>query len=99
MFGAAAAALVPPEGLVDVHRYVTIVLDGQRIRLDVTFPGEPWDGQSSMRLACGAGEDHPSGIDPDAEKLQLQERYCDPLVREPFIAALAPSAASELPRK
>lgn len=81
---------VVPEGIVDVHRYLTAVVDGRRIPLDVTFPSEAvWDGRSAMPLACEAGEDFPAGGDPDAEKRALEERFCDPAVREPYIASLA----------
>jgi len=62
---------------------------GRRIPIDATFPGEPWDGRSPMRLACGDGADHPAGADPDAEKRRLEAEHCDPALREPFIAALA----------
>lgn len=77
-----------PEGVVDVHRYVTAVIGGRRIELDVTFPGEPWDGVSPMPLACGPGEDFAAGEDPDADKRALEADHCDPAVREPYIAAL-----------
>jgi hypothetical protein len=87
-FGEAAAAVVPMEGLVDVHRYLTVLLGGRRLVIDATFPGRPWDGRSSMPLACGPGVDYPSRIDPDAEKAALEKVHCDPAVREPFIAAL-----------
>jgi hypothetical protein len=91
-FGPATAAAVPPGGVVDVHRYLTIVVEGARVVVDATFPGGPaWDGRSSMRLACGPGDDHPAGADPDADadKRALEARHCDPAAREPFIAALA----------
>ena len=78
-----------PEGVVDVHRYVTAVIGGRRIPLDVTFPGESWDGRSPMSLACGPGIDHVAGEDPDADKRALEAEHCDPAVREPYIAALA----------
>ena len=77
-----------PEGVVDVHRYVTAEIGGRRIPLDVTFPGEPWDGHSPMELACGPGADHPAGDDPDADKRALEAAHCDPAVREPYIASL-----------
>ena len=80
---------MPQGGLVDVHRYLTVVLDGRRVALDVTFPGERWDGRSPLPLACSQGEDYEAGAHPDADKLALEERYCDPVAREPFIAALA----------
>jgi hypothetical protein len=88
-FGEAAAAAVPDGGLTDVHRYLTAVVDGRRITIDATFPGPPWDGRTPMPLACGPGEDHPAGTDPDVDKRALEALHCDPAVREPFIAALA----------
>jgi hypothetical protein len=89
LFGAAVAEVVPEDGLVDVHRYLTIVMGGRRINVDATFPGPVWDGRSSLPLACGSGRDYPAGEDPDAEKRALETKHCDPEVREPFIAALA----------
>ena len=88
-FGPAAARAVPDGGIVDVHRYVTAVVGGRRIPIDATLPGGPWDGRTPMPLACGEGEDHPAGADPDAEKRRLEVEHCDPAAREPFIAALA----------
>lgn len=88
-FGPIPAAAVPPHGLWDVHRYLTIELNGSRIVIDVTFPSGPgWDGVSSMPVACGPGTDHPAGSQPDADKRALEEAHCDPSIREPFIAAL-----------
>jgi hypothetical protein len=78
-----------------VHRYLTAEVDGRRIVLDATFPGEDaWDGRSDMPLACGPGEDHAAGADPDADKRALEAARCDAAVREPFIAALALGQAS-----
>jgi hypothetical protein len=92
--GAQVASVVPENGLIDVHRYLLIELDGRDVVLDVTFPGDaPWDGASPMPLACGPGEDVAAGADPDADKRALEARWCDPAVREPFIAALASGAA------
>ncbi len=91
LFGRDVAEVVPEAGLVDVHRYLTIKLGGERIVIDATFPGAPWDGHSSLPLACGPGNDHPAGDDPEEEKRKLEAQYCDPAVREPFIAALASS--------
>jgi hypothetical protein len=89
-YGEQVAQAVPEDsGLVDVHRYLTIRVDGQRIAIDATFPGPRWDGHSPLPLACGAGDDHPAGEDPDADKQLLEREHCDPAVREPFIAALA----------
>jgi hypothetical protein len=89
-YGGVAAGAVPEGGMTDVHRYLVILLAGQKVRIDVTFPGDQaWDGHRSMGLACGEGRDFPAGDDPDAEKAALEATYCDPQVREPFIAALA----------
>jgi hypothetical protein len=95
LFGATVAEAVPEDGLVDVHRYVTVTLEGRRVEIDATFSGAAWDDRSSLPLACGPGDDYPAGADPDAEKRALEEQHCDPAVREPFIAALA-SAGVEL---
>jgi hypothetical protein len=88
-FGVAVAGVVPDGGLVDVHRYLTIILDGQRVNVDATFPGPAWDGRSSLPLACGEGRDYVAGKDPDAEKRALEQEHCNPGVREPFIEALS----------
>jgi len=96
LFGAGVAEVVPEDGLVDVHRYLTMVVDDRRIAVDATFPGPPWDGRSSLPLACGPGRDYPAGEDPDAEKRALEAKHCDPAVREPFIAALG---SVEQPRR
>jgi hypothetical protein len=96
LFGDAVAESVPADGLVDVHRYLEITLGGRRVKIDATFPGGAWDGNSSLPLACGPGEDIPAGDAPDEEKRALEARHCDPAVREPFIAAL--TACAPAPR-
>ncbi|MGA9876823.1 MAG: orotate phosphoribosyltransferase [Solirubrobacteraceae bacterium] len=89
-YGEQVAQAVPKDsGLIDVHRYLTIHLDGQRITIDTTFPGPRWDGSSPLPLACGPGDDHPASGDPEAEKRALEREHCEPIVRETFIAALA----------
>ncbi|MEX1008248.1 MAG: hypothetical protein WD271_10450 [Acidimicrobiia bacterium] len=88
-WGAEVAAAVPPDGLVDVHTYPTLTIDGRAVRVDATFPLDGWDGSSDVPLACGDGVDHPAGTDPLGSKAALVEQHCDPAVREPFIAALA----------
>ena len=55
LFDMRVANVVPEYGLVDIHRYLTIVVEGRRINVDATFPGPPWDGRSSLPLACGPG--------------------------------------------
>jgi hypothetical protein len=89
LFGKRIAPAIPENGLTDVHRYLTICVGDARVTLDVTFPGTPpWDGRSSLPLACGEGRDYPAGDVPDAEKRALERAHCDPAIREPFIAAL-----------
>ena len=39
LLGTRIADVVPEDGLVDVHRYITIVIDGRRITLTRRFPG------------------------------------------------------------
>jgi len=89
LFREEIAQTIPLEGLIDVHRYLTIKIRGRRIAIDATFPGAPWDGRSPMPLACGPGEDIPASEQPDHDKKALERRHCDPAIREPFIAALA----------
>jgi hypothetical protein len=93
LFGAAVAETVPTHGLVDVHRYLKITVGRQRLTIDATFPGEPWDGHSSLQLACGPGRDLPAQRQPDREKRMLEAKHCDPALREPFIAALTARAS------
>jgi orotate phosphoribosyltransferase len=88
LFGEGVASVMPAAGLVDVHRYLTITLDGRRIAVDATFAGERWDGRSPMPLACGEGEDFPAGKTPDEDKRALENEHCDSKVRERFIGAL-----------
>lgn len=90
-FGEGAAERVPDTGLVDVHTYATLLIEGDRVSIDVTFPGPLWDGRSDMEIAAGKGKDYPvsEGEDPWVMKQRLVEEHCDPDVREPFIAALS----------
>jgi hypothetical protein len=46
LFGDTVAAAVPPQGLTNVHRYLTARIDGRRMTLDATFEGPAWDGRS-----------------------------------------------------
>jgi len=99
LFGATVADAVPEHGLVDVHRYITITLNGQRIVIDATFPGPAWDRQSPLPLACGPGRDYPAGDDPEAEKRALEEQHCDATIREPLVAALAENGPGKQTRE
>jgi len=94
LFTPAIAAAVPAEGLLDVHRYVTLVLQGRRISLDTTVPGAPWDGCSPLAIACGPGRDFAAGADPDADKRALEGEHCDTTARVPFLAALEASGVA-----
>jgi len=89
LFGPAIAETVPAGGLIDVHRYLAVTLHGDRISLDATVPGPPWDGISPLPIACGPGRDFPAGADPDAEKQALESEHCDVAARDRFLAALA----------
>lgn len=90
LFGSRAAAAVPADGLVDVHTYATLDVEGRRTIVDVTFPSvEKWDGVSDMPLACAEGVDVAANDEPWAQKAELVAEHCDPDVREPFIASLA----------
>jgi hypothetical protein len=89
LFGAELAAAVPAGGFTGVHRYLTILSGGQRIALDVTLGGSPWDGVSALEPACGPGRDVPAGSDPDADERTLEQQHCDPALRAPFLAALS----------
>ena len=46
LFGERVADAVPEEGLIDVHRHLTVVVGDRRVVIDATFPGAPWDGRS-----------------------------------------------------
>jgi hypothetical protein len=96
LFGERIEEVIPRDGLVDVHSYLTAEIEGRRIVIDATFPGPRWDG-TSLPLACGPGPDFPAGPDPDAEKKRLEAEHCDPAVREPFIEALGRSSSRAEP--
>jgi hypothetical protein len=88
-WGSAVARLVPVAGLVDVHTFAVLTLDGRATQVDVTFPLDDWDGVADIPLASGDGDDYAGGPDALAAKALLVEEHCDPAVREPFIAALS----------
>jgi hypothetical protein len=93
LFGAAIAETVPHEGLVDVHRYLTLVVDGKRVSVDAALPGAAWDGRTSMVPVCGPGRDFAAGADPDQEMRGLEGEYCDE-AHAAFVAAHAAPGAS-----
>jgi hypothetical protein len=92
-WGSQVAACVPPGGLIDVHTFATVNSAGRRIVIDITFPVAAWDGISSMNIASSAGDDYAAGDQPLQFKEQLVRDHCDPLLREPFIAALSDAAS------
>ena len=89
LFGSRSDGVVPEEGVVDVHTYLTAVLDGRRVVIDATVPGAPWDGRSDMPLACGEGTDVEGGPDPRATKARLVAATGDSSVRDRVIEALS----------
>jgi hypothetical protein len=92
-WGSRVAELVPDDGLMDVHTFALVHSGDRTLTVDVTFPISRWNGAHEMGLACGPGDDYPVGTDVLASKAELVERWCDPAVREPFIAALARASA------
>ncbi|HTD07987.1 MAG TPA: hypothetical protein VK680_03765 [Solirubrobacteraceae bacterium] len=93
LYGPEIAATVPDEGLIDVHRYLSIALEGKRVSLDVTVPGEPWDERSALGPVCAPGRDFLAGADPDAGIEALEGEHCDATARVAFLAALAGAGA------
>ncbi len=97
LFGDRAVAAVPPDGVTDVHSYLTLSIQDRRVRVDATFPGQRWDGVSDMPLSCGEGFDVDGGDDPWATKSALVEQYCDDALRERVIEALANGTGTATP--
>jgi hypothetical protein len=87
--GPHVAAVVPPEGMIDVHTYARVEVDGSWIRIDLAFPGEEWDGAADMSDPWGDGEDFDAGSDPIAHKELLVQRFGDPVLRARFIDAIS----------
>ena len=48
------------------------LVEGRRINMDATFPGPPWDGRSSLPLACGPGRDYPPARIPTPISARLR---------------------------
>ena len=89
LFGEAGSAVVPSQGVADVHTYMTAVVEGRRVVIDATVPGAPWNGRSDMVLACGEGIDFDGGDDPRMTKDRLVQEHCDANARDRVIEALA----------
>jgi hypothetical protein len=92
LVGLPLAQAVPPDGLVDVHRFLRVTLDGDRIvELDVSLAGAPWDGHSALAPVCGPGEDHEptGGEDPDEQMRRLEAQHCDGVARAAWLSALS----------
>jgi hypothetical protein len=94
LFGAVIAETVPSEGLVDVHRYLTLLVEGQRVSVDATLPGAAWDGRTPMEPVCGAGQDFAVGADPDQEMQALDGKYCDAAAHPTFVRSQAATSAT-----
>lgn len=97
IYGDAVAAALPGGGLADVHRYLTLLLDGRRVPVDVSSAGEPWDGRGPLGPHCGPGEDHPAAGDPELELRELQLAHCDPAARSALVEALAAAGLPDPP--
>jgi hypothetical protein len=84
-YGGGAAGAVPEDGLTDVTRYLVIILAGQEVTIDITFPGDQaWDGHRSMCLAHGDGHDFPAGMilmprRPRSKRAIAIRRFASPL--------------------
>lgn len=88
--GADVARVVPPEGLIDVHTYMTANVGGRRVVLDLTFPHSPaWDGVSDMQVPFPLGDDFEAGEDPIASKEELVARFGDASLRRRLIDAIS----------
>jgi hypothetical protein len=85
--GPEAADAVPPEGLIDVHTFARVGED--QLLVDLSLPGEGWDGTGDMAVAWGEGEDFEAGDDPIAHKESLVRKFGDPDVRDRFIRAFS----------
>jgi len=51
-----------------------------------------------MALACADGLDFDASPDPWVQKDELVREYCDPRVREPFLAALTNHTSQHVER-
>jgi hypothetical protein len=87
--GPEAAEVIPPEGMVDVHTFARVLVEDRWVTIDVTFPGDVWDGSSEMSIPWGEGEDFDAGDDPIAHKEALLHEVGDPALRARFIAVIS----------
>lgn len=92
LWGNRIAEVVPRDGLVDVHSYLTAFVRDRDITVDATNPIGSWDGMTDLPLWCGPGVDYRAGPDPIGSKGMLTSEHCDPAIRELFIAALTTSS-------
>lgn len=83
------ANVIPPGGTTDVHTYAKIHHDNRWVLIDLTFPGERWDGHSDMKLPWGEGKDFEAGDDPIASKEALVQQHGDPETRARLIQAIS----------
>ena len=83
--------VVSEDGMLDVHTFAKALVDDEWRTLDVTFPGQPWDGSSDMEIPWGDGDDYAAGDDPIAHKEMLVKKYGDPAARDRLVKALSMS--------
>jgi hypothetical protein len=88
LYGAQVAAALPPEGIVDVHRYLLVDLGAGHVALDATTAGDPWDARSPLPPVCGPGTDVIATDDPERERGELEAEHCDAQARAPFLAVV-----------
>jgi hypothetical protein len=82
------ASIVPADGVIDVHSYLTFVVDDRRVKVDATVPTDRWNGNEDLPLACADGIDVDGGDDPWKLKAELVDEHCEP-IREAVIRALS----------
>ena len=87
--GSTVAAVVPPNGMIDVHTFAKVQVGSAWVTVDLTFPGEAWDGRSDMSIPWGDGDDFDAGDDPIGHKEALIQELGDPAARARFIEAIS----------
>jgi hypothetical protein len=83
------AQVIPPRGTIDVHTFAKIHHDKRWVLIDLTFPGELWDGHHDMELPWPEGQDFEAGDDPIASKEALVQQHGDPETRTRLIEAIS----------
>jgi hypothetical protein len=89
LLGQRAAAAIPAGGMVDVHTFAKLLVGSRWLTIDLTFPGERWDGSSDMGIPWGEGDDFEAGDDPIAHKEALVKRFGNQAIRRRLIEAIS----------